>query len=155
MTNILINSWTNTHFYDNKISTVTLERINKFIQNNNITKEEKLNNLSNLRELLINKSEGNKSEGNIYFYDKIVESYINEDGKNYDDINKLDAIDLLHLISLFFIHNSTKTCQMETIKTLLNDQLEDMKTGFCPQGRTIRLVQIIDSFVDSFVDSFI
>ena len=130
-------SWTNTHFYDNNISQDILDKIESLmLTSKDISKEDKLLCFDKLRNKL---KSLNTSVIAMKFYDQIIESYVNDDGKNYDPINKLEPIDLLHRI---FIISETN----HEITVSLKEQLEDMKTGFCPQGRSIRLIQIINAF---------
>lgn len=129
-------TWCNTHFYDNNMSKDVLENIRALINKSiNIPKDDKLESFDKLRKTLVKLN----NPITMIFYDKIINSYIQSDGKNYDPINNLDAIDLLYVIYLISQNN-------DDILLLLGDQLEDMKTGFCPQGRTVRLVQIITIF---------
>ena len=139
MTNQEINTvWRNTHFYDDNMSKDIIENIRVFVnKSTNISKDDKLESFDKFRKILV---ELNNNPIVIIFYDKIINSYIQSDGKNYDPINNLDAIDLLYVIYLISQNN-------DDILLLLCDQLEDMKTGFCPQGKTIRLVQIITIFL--------
>ena len=133
-----VNPWTQTHFYDKNISKEALEKIQPFLQiSNNIKKEEKLSYFDILRKELVLIG-GNKFD--IRYYDQMINSYINEDNKNYDPINKLDPIDLLYIIYLIKIDK-------KDILFILSEQLEDLRTGFCPQGRSIRLIQIIQAFL--------
>ena len=54
---------------------------------------------------------------------------------NYDNINKMDASDILGDIC------SSK--DLENVREFLEEQLKDaLMLGFCPQGRAIRLYQI-------------
>ena len=128
----------NTHYYDNNMGKEVFEKINQFRNTKDeINKDEKLSCFNNMRVELENIKTKDIA---MKFYNQIIESYIQEDGKNYDPINELDPIDLLYIIYIISKNNNT-------VISLLADQLEDMKTGFCPQGRTIRLVQIINSFL--------
>lgn len=130
--------WTNTHFYDRNVSKNALRRIEPVVRlSRNLIKEEKLVCLNDLRtKLEIN----NLRDNGIVYYDRMVQSYIKDDSKNYDPVNNLDPIDLLYVV--FLISNDN-----EEILSILSEQLNDMKTGFCPQGRSIRLIQIIDAFL--------
>lgn len=119
---------TNTHYYDKNISQETLSKIGTFPKTN------KLEKFKELRYDIIKC--GNLTA--LKYYDLMITSYINNDGSNYDPINKIDCADLLYLIS--------KKYNQELLPILV-EQLEDMKTGFCPQGKTIRLLQIIGSFL--------
>ena len=60
---------------------------------------------------------------------------------NYDPSNGLYVDDLLYEIYLL-----SKDPENEDLFDLLASQLEDMRTGFCPQGRTTRLFQVVDAF---------
>jgi len=134
----VLNSWTKTHFYDKHISKEALEKIEPFILiSKNINQEEKLSYFYTLRkELELIKSD----KIGIKFYDKMIDSYVKDDGKNYDPINKLDPIDLLYIIYLIQKYN-------KEILLILGEQLNDLRTGFCPQGRSVRLIQIILAFL--------
>ncbi len=125
---------TNTHFYDNKVSKSLISRIEDDIQSfHGISKQEKLDRFLHVRGLLI--SNGITPTG-LKYYDIMIEDFKVGNKNNCDPINNLDAIDLLYCVV-----NKPNTLP------ILCEQLEDMKTGFCPQGRTIRLVQIISVFI--------
>lgn len=73
---------------------------------------------------------------------RILMTIINDDGKttNYDWTNNLRADDLLILISEDInISND--------FIDILKMKLTEMETGFCPQGRCIRLFQLYMSFL--------
>lgn len=123
-----MNDQTNTHYYDNNISLEILTKIGTFPKTNKVEKFNKL------RYDII--KYGNLTA--LKYYDEIVQSYVNNDGSNYDPINKIDCSDLMYIIA--------KKYNNDLLPDLI-EQLEDMKTGFCPQGRTIRLLQIIGSFL--------
>lgn len=57
---------------------------------------------------------------------------------NFDSTNKLDAGNILY--------SCIKYIDNEDFVKMLEEQLLDMKTGFCPQGRTHRLYQLFLSF---------
>jgi len=130
---------TSTHFYDRKIPKDLINRLNDVIKTTkNISKDAKLLCFNNLRsELLLYKIVNNTG---IEYYDRIILSYQTNKTDNYDSINKMNAIDLLYTIYLISIYN-------KDVIPILSEQLNDMKTGFCPQGRTIRFTQIIFCFV--------
>ena len=58
--------------------------------------------------------------------------------KNYDKTNNICGVDLLYLIS-YHLDN-------KDFIILLNEQLENMSSGFCQQGRTHRLFQLVLTF---------
>ena len=115
---------TDTHYYDNKISPDIIDIINKM----DITNTD----LNQLRNKLI-ASKIDKT--GLKYYDKIIK---NKD--NYDPINKLDIIKMLHIINHISDNNSD-------ILLILKEQLSDLKSGFCLQGRSIRLLQILIPYI--------
>lgn len=129
--------WTETHFYDNNISKELMREIQPLLEmSETVSKEEKLVIYESMRDKLI---ELNISNIGLDHYDKMIKSYIVNDGSNCDPINKLDAIKLLYIISILSGQNDAML--------LLKEQLEDLVKGFCPQGRTVRFIQIISSFM--------
>ena len=134
----VVNHWTQTHFYDKNISKEALGKIQPFLRiSNNVKKEEKLSYFDILRKEL--ELVGTDKIG-MRHYDQMINSYKKNDGKNYDPINKLDPIDLLYII--FLIQKDNKE-----ILIILEEQLIDLRIGFCPQGRSVRLIQIIQAFL--------
>lgn len=65
-------------------------------------------------------------------------------GPNYDPTNDLFAIDLLVLCAELCFHDDASVAKEAS--ELLNAQLTEMATGFCPAGRTTRLAQVVFSF---------
>lgn len=129
--------WTNTHFYDNNISKEVISKVNLLIDKyKNISKDNKLIAFNILKENIIN-LDNNKESIAIKYYDQIINSNNNN---NYDPINKLNAIDLLYIVYII-------SREEMYIISQLKEQLYDLNTGFCPQGRTIRLLQIINPFL--------
>ena len=57
---------------------------------------------------------------------------------NYDSINDMYACDLLWLL-----YEKIVLEKSEDHKILLNEALEDMNTGLCPVGRTVRLLNVL------------
>lgn len=57
---------------------------------------------------------------------------------NYDKINNISVDHLLYEIA--------KLSNTIDDLTILEEQLIDMKTGSCPQGRSLRLIQILKSW---------
>lgn len=62
----------------------------------------------------------------------------------YDPSNKIYVFDLLYIVE--DLCRKYEDCS-DIIKVLV-EQLEDMSTGLCPQGRTTRLYQIVFSFME-------
>lgn len=71
--------------------------------------------------------------------ERYLEMILNGSG-NWDSANNVDALYLLCLASL----SSNKE---RDFYIALAEQLEDMATGSCPQGRTTRIAQVLDSFL--------
>lgn len=108
----------NTHYYDEKIDITLIPNTPKATIDNLIF------------------SQTRQKIKNVKYYDLML----NNDPANYDPINKLHALDLLYIVCEISLKNPE-------ILELLEEQLNDMTTGFCPQGRTIRLYQIILPFL--------
>ena len=126
------NSWTNTHFYDNNISKELKSEIDALIVSmSSVSKEDKLAIFDNIRSELFGVNQGVRA---LQFFDRMVSDFESGNEGNWDPINKLDAADLLYVVC-----HHIKDYDI----ILLSEQLNDMGTGFCPQGRTIRLIQII------------
>ncbi len=129
------NQWVLTHFYDRCLSKDLLEKINSLIsKSREISKENKLLAFSRLR---IDISDDILA---LKYYDEMINDYIENNNINYDPINNLNPIDLLYIIYSIYIKDNN-------ITSLLIEQLKDMQTGFCPQGRTIRLIQLIQPYL--------
>ena len=132
--------WTETHFYDNNISKSIIESIQPLlIKSGTVSKEDKLVIFDDIRTLL---TEIKTNEIGMKYYDQIIQSFMKDGEGNYDSTNKLDAIDLLYVICMLSVHMNN-----DSMLLLLKEQLEDLQSGFCPQGRTIRFMQIISSFM--------
>lgn len=71
-----------------------------------------------------------------FYLSRIIEDMDNH--SNYDPTNNLHAGDLLY--TLTFLESS------KDLIICLNEQAEGMQTGFCAQGRTHRLIQILKAF---------
>lgn len=123
----------NTHYYDNKLSSTKkgLEKILAAAKSTLIG--EKMECISKLREHLIQYA----TTKGLQFFDNIVRS------PSYDPINQLNPVDLLYICYLILLNENI---DKKDLLSSLNIQLEDMETGFCAQGQTIRLLQIIFSF---------
>jgi hypothetical protein len=118
-----------THYYDGKLS---IDNIKNLTLIKEYTDEHK----TTLAKTIIDELDMELSRTAKGYMDKIV----NDIGKpgNYESSNKLVADELL-----FLCWNYRKN--KEFIEAF-NDQLEDMQTGFCPQGRTYRLYQLLLAF---------
>lgn len=59
------------------------------------------------------------------------------------NLNSFDSINQFYILDILYI------CSFIITEDFLNElelQLLDMKTGFCEQGKTIRLIQLIKAF---------
>lgn len=119
----------NTHTYDGQIPHfLTFENIGnlKVIDDSikisafNILRSYIISNIPNLDPLV------------LFYFDQIVNDKYSP--SNFDTTNNMSAYDILYLICI----------HMEDMNMIaLSDQLLDMRTGNCPQGRVIRLYQIL------------
>lgn len=125
----------NTHTYDGKLKSLPSIFINHLsaIQ----SEEDKLKIFTKLRSELYSKIP-NINPKVIIYYDQIVNDKYNIN--NFDATNKLSAYDLLYLIA---IHIDSLDIN------ILSEQLLDMQTGNCPQGRVIRLYQVLTEIMDN------
>jgi hypothetical protein len=78
------------------------------------------------------------SKGHQFF------SMIMNGNGNWDSANEVNAKILLCFLALMYegVHEKEEMCKV------LGEQLQDMATGSCPQGRTTRLAQVIVSYLD-------
>lgn len=63
---------------------------------------------------------------------------------NFDQTNRIDATGIIVFLYELFLMESDKEKKASIVKNLI-EQLRDMSTGFCPQGRTHRMLQILTS----------
>lgn len=117
----------NTHHYDGKLN---LECIPKLTQIQELTLEQKKEKGMALLSLI--------SKESFPFLDKIIQDIGSP--ANFDFSNNLRADDLICLCWDFK--------ENPDFIFLLNEQLMGMATGFCPQGRTHRLFQLILAFTN-------
>lgn len=82
---------------------------------------------------------------------RVLKVLINDVGtnKNFDPINNVNVDDLL--LQLYHLKKKNPECFDDVI---LDDQLVEMLTGMCPQGRTIRLLQVLFCGVPYGKDNF-
>lgn len=120
----------NTHYYDGKLEN-TIESY-KDEMNLLIDCEEKiLFSINYLSEVCIQKGCTQKSKLSLY---KIK----NDRKGNIDNVNNLNAEILMYMIYKRIIDSDN-----DEYFELLNSQLDEMTSGLCPQGRCIRLLQIL------------
>jgi hypothetical protein len=128
----------NTHYYDNKLGGTKkeYEKILTAAKSTEIGK--KMECISKLRGHLT----PHATAKGLQFFDSIVRA------PSYDPINQLNPLDLLYICYLLLLNEHI---DKNDLLCVLNIQLEDMATGFCAQGQTIRLLQIIFSFGEQFL----
>lgn len=126
----------NTHFYDGKLQDSIKEIQNDLDKIKFISYEDKLKSLY----ILLNDLSTNKNikPPGIRCLTTIVSDFSNKSAANYDHINKLSASELLYLC-YEKIYNENKKDMIDILIT----QLNDMSSGMCPQGRTIRILQVL------------
>ena len=128
--------YTETHTYDGKLGNRKREIQKKLDAAKLIAQEEKINDLSVLEVFL--KDSGASAQALSYFQ-RIADI---QDENNYDPTNDLSATDLLWICS------SVSDEERKNMAEILIVQLEDMSLGFCPQGRSTRLAQVVFSLED-------
>lgn len=126
-----------THYYDGKLQDVIniykdeIENIN-----DNLYIEKILSSVKYLNDICIQKGCSQRAK---YSLSKIM----NDRNGNHDNKNGLDAELLMYMIYTRIINLND-----DELIELLNIQLDEMVNGLCPQGRCIRLLQILKA-IDS------
>jgi hypothetical protein len=123
-----------THYYDTKLDCTKKELEAEITRVRSIPEEEKKKEFQRLRCLLTPKI----SPVGLLFFDAIANN-----PPVYDPINQLWSTDMLYLCCEL---SKNKDVDLEGLLENLVTQFEDMSSGFCPQGQTIRLLQIVCSF---------
>lgn len=118
----------NVHFYDTKIKEfiLTNQQISEeIIGAHSIPKEEKIRIFSELRCLIDNATK--------HTYDIVINDFISESSNNFDPLNEIYASDMLFLCHKYILPDNIN---------ILNDQLIDLASGLCAQGRSTRFFQV-------------
>ncbi|HMP28029.1 MAG TPA: hypothetical protein PKD85_00430 [Saprospiraceae bacterium] len=123
----------NTHDYDNQLGNTKKVLAKLLAEAANVPQNIKMENILKLKEAFVPVS----TPQGLNFFNLLVQR------PAYDPINQLHPIDLLYICSVIFMRD---TVDKKDFLCNLNIQFEDMATGFCAQGQTIRLLQIIYSF---------
>lgn len=63
---------------------------------------------------------------------------------NFDHTNHVDAVSIL--VAIYQKHKAANTETQKDLLEILKMQLEEMSSGFCPQGRCTRLLQVFFAF---------
>jgi hypothetical protein len=121
-----------THIYDGKLDNKSIPELKDIIFLSNEEKKIKCMDVYNG----YIKKERNKIS--IHFLMKIIDDIGTE--QNYDPTNSLRAEDLLVLCSNFRSNDD--------FLNELEIQLIDMQSGFCSQGRTHRLFQLVKCYLE-------
>lgn len=132
---------TDTHTYDGQLKN-RLAEIKSFLDEaSKMSKEEKLDRFYKLKSFLKCNPQADT------FLSGIIRDYeTGNHGANHDPTNNIHAEDLLVLCFNLCFRSAKSPEIAEEVSSLLSLQLEDMATGYCPQGRTTRLVQVVLSF---------
>lgn len=124
----------NVHHYDGK-----WEDTDKYIKEiKSISIEIKKQAIASLRQRLVNFLNTDNIGVALYNFDIIARDNV------YDPINKINVYDLMYILEGVCKHYEDCTDLLK----LIVEQLIDMSTGLCPQGRTTRLYQLAVSFID-------
>jgi hypothetical protein len=121
----------NVHIFDNHLNPSLVDHVNKF----EINTDNSVFEIFFKEFISIYGTDSSQSKGLSLIY--------NSTGENYDNINKLDAKKvLLVIINHFLLLSDDKK---KDLLDILAEQMADMyNTGQCSQGRTIRLIQILN-----------
>lgn len=127
----------NTHFFDGRLETMIQDYVFEDIERVKSFKEEKKIGFDYLR------NKKGYTQNGLTYLNSMIDTFhkFGRGGDNYDPLNYLFACDLLYIIYEKILEEDKK--DEHDYFDLLVIQLEDMKSGFCPQGRTIRLLQVI------------
>ena len=132
------NDQLNIHIYDNKLHDQVSSISNLINQVKNLSRDTKQELLDNFIIFL-----------NYFVQDKNILTNLfiiiqdQDNNKNYDPSNNLDALDLV-LISYDMLRHESDSPDMLNI---FLEQLQDMSSGLCPPGRCTRLLQFILAFI--------
>jgi len=129
----------NTHFFDGKLEEAIQKHLFKDIERVKHYTKEKKNGFVYLQQ-----KKGYTPAG-INCLNTIIQTYeqCGRGGGNYDSINYLYACDLLYLVYEKIIkEEESPEIEGESFKMLVF-QLDEMASGMCAQGRTIRLLQVL------------
>ena len=122
----------NTHSYDKRLGGVKEELKEEIESISGVPEEEKEVAFQHLREYLGDRI-STQEMGRL-------EKLISEKDKYYDPINDLRVDDLLYLCCIRI------TAGNEDFLNNFRQQLIDLRTGSCVQGRSIRLLQLLYAF---------
>lgn len=122
----------NTHYYDGKLKDTISTFEDEFNHiKNEVNNEKILFAIRYLNEVCIQKGCSSRAKQSLH-------KIIHDRSGNIDSINGLNAEILLYIIYTRIIDSDNN----DTFE-LLNTQLDEMMSGLCPQGRCIRLLQIL------------
>ena len=125
----------NTHFYDGKLEKIVEDISSEIMRVQKIAFEEKQTAFLDLKKELM----GICSAQEMKHLDRLI----SEKDKNYDPINHLDVDVLLYLCYEKIVLEKNNVFLEE-----FRIQLQDLHNGFCVQGRSVRLLQVLLAFSD-------
>lgn len=139
----------NTHHYDGLLDQVKKELLSDLTRISNLPAKDKIINLHTLSTTLsLRKTSSPQSRNNI---SRIIGDYVNvlkgtspmmtlsTRDNNFESTNGFHSEDLL-----YYLYEATIQLELEdrnNLLDLINHQLKEMSSGFCPQGRAYRLLQ--------------
>lgn len=137
----------NTHFYDGKLKGKKEELDPYLIDVGKIEMTAKLKLFTTFSDLLSPRPTTTpQSQRNLKIIVDDYRKYGPHIGPNYDSSNNLASEDLLYLLAYLII--DLESDQRGNFLDLTNQQLTEMSSGLCPQGRAYRLLQIIGPAID-------
>jgi hypothetical protein len=134
---------TETHAYDGKLrKDMSIELSDELLNITEISLESKCLVFIQLKKIL--EKRNNFKNNAVKYFDAIANDCKGNRSNNYDASNNLYADDLLYICAKHLLN----TLNSGDILDILIVQLQEISLGSCPQGRTHRLLQIVNIIID-------
>ena len=132
----------NTHFFDGKLKEAK-EQLAPYLSDvEKINKAEKLELFALFATLLVSRPTTTpQSQHNLQIIITDYQKHQPHTGPNYDSSNDLASEDLLYFLADLI--SKIPEDQRDDFLDLANQQLTEMSSGMCPQGRSYRILQVI------------
>lgn len=132
---------TSAHFYDGKLETSIASIKDRLDEVQMITPTEKSRVFSELATIIESPLARKSLRVIISDFQRYAQT-THPANQNYDSKNRLFACDLLYLV-YHKIQSIADKKERSVFTLLVVEQLQDMLTGICAQGRTTRLLQLL------------
>ena len=131
-----------THFYDGKLGETRQLLLSDLLRIAEIRSKEKLNLFARFAALLASQPSSTlKSRENFAWIVRDYQDHGSQKGPNYDPTNQFAAEDLLYLTGELIMKLPEEN--KKDFLDLTNEQLIEMSSGMCAQGRVYRLLYVI------------